>query len=1220
MGHLALSLMGPFRATLYGQPARGLSSDRLRGLLAYLAVMGAREHSREQVAALLWPERTDEEALKALRFAVSKLRSALDDRRSLVPFILVTRTTVQFNPASDHWLDVVEFESLAETREVSSLERAAALYRGPFLEGLSPGDSSAFEDWLLLKVEAYRQAMLYVLADLTTLHTAQGAYTEAVRWARRQLEIEPYREHAHRQLMTALALDGDRPTALMAYEACRRLLLNELGCEPEDKTQALCSQIRQGTLSTSHFPPAVLQAPAAVSFDRTLPAASPPHPWIVAREPERARLTTLLAGAQTGSGTIVLVTGEAGSGKTALLDAWACQAEQVNRDLIVLRGSCNTHGGAGDPYLPFREILQTLAGDVEGKRAGGTLSQQQVQRVWESLPLVGTALMSHGPDLVESFVPGRALLQRAEGFPIPGEDGRWKVQLRELVSRVEAQQGMESHRRLPARPSGSHESPDPQAYLFAQATQVLHAVSQARPLLLLIDDLQWADSGTAALLFHLGRRLGGSRILVVCACRPEALDVEEVSESLAQAPHATTACVGTVLRELCRGRGDVMIDLDKVDGRAFVEAYLDVVPNQLDAGFRQALYQHTGGNPLFTVELLRSFERDGTLVKDSAGRWVKSGPLNWERWPPQVEAVVAGHMAGLAKDERVLLEAASVQGGSFIAEVVARVLDWPEEEVISRLSGSLRVRHRLVEAVSLDRLGVSGQRLSTYRFRHVLLQMGAYGSLDTIQRAMLHEATARAIEAIYGAEREPLRGIAPELARHFEIAAMPLEAARYRLQAGQWAARLVAHDEALAHLQRGLVLLEQVGPSPERQHLELELWVAMVSPAVLQGGWCAPAFTRALTHLARLSHDPALAEDPLRLVARMMLVLADTWRSDTESGKRGAEQLLRLAHDGNRQLRMPAHWTLGNSAWSRGDLPAAREHLSRAVELYDPEASLLLSPILGSDPGVMARSLLAYVMFQQGYADAGQAEMQRALEEAEGIGHVPTKAFAHVVAGIMALVLARDADAARRHAAAIKPLGNVAQFYGRFVNVLAGQGSVRDVPPVVRETGTGEMGMLSIGVEVGQAAVLMLRARMLMQSAYPEAALKLLDRALDWIEQTGVRVTEAEVWRTRGELLLSLVPAPAVEDGERCLKRSVEVARAQGAHLFELRAATSLARLWQTQERPDEARNMLSPIYDWFTEGFDGVDLQEAKALLDKLAPKRFVQAWHPQEQPAVAE
>ena len=395
------------------------------------------------------------------------------------PFVLVSRTTVEFSPASDYWLDVTEFESLARVRDVSSLERAIALYRGPFLDGLSAGDSPAFEDWLLLKGEEYRRMMLSVLEHLASLQTARGAYDEAARWARRQLEIEPYREQAHRQLMTVLALGGDRSTALAAYEACRRLLSQELGCEPEDETQTLCARIRDGTLSQQRLPPAVLRVPSPAPVRRAPSDPKAPRSRIVAREQELARLGTLFARAQAGRGGMALVSGEAGSGKTALLNAYARRAGQGNRDLIVLRGSCSAHGGAGDPYLPFREILQTLAGDVEGKRAGGTLSRQQALRVWDALPAVGAALVTYGPDLIDSFVSGEALLRRAEGFPLSGDSGRWKERLRELAGRTADRAGAGAR----PRPAGHASDPDqrsgPQTDLFAQVTRVLHTVSRA---------------------------------------------------------------------------------------------------------------------------------------------------------------------------------------------------------------------------------------------------------------------------------------------------------------------------------------------------------------------------------------------------------------------------------------------------------------------------------------------------------------------------------------------------------------------------------------------------------------------------------------------------------------------------------------------------------------------------------------------------------------------
>ena len=223
--------------------------------------------------------------------------------------------------------------------------------------------------------------------------------------------------------MAALALGGERSAALAHYEACRRLLAQELGCEPEDETQALYAQIRDGTLP----PAAVLPRDPGVRPLRC-PSAGCRAPFRGSSPASRSwpGWAALLDRALAGQGGVALIAGEAGSGKTALLDELARRAGQAHGDLIVLRGNCNAHGGTGDPFLPFREMLQTLAGDVEGKRAGGTLSPEQARRVWEALPAVGAALVEHGPDLIDRFVPGEALLRRTEGFLEPPGAARWQ--------------------------------------------------------------------------------------------------------------------------------------------------------------------------------------------------------------------------------------------------------------------------------------------------------------------------------------------------------------------------------------------------------------------------------------------------------------------------------------------------------------------------------------------------------------------------------------------------------------------------------------------------------------------------------------------------------------------------------------------------------------------------------------------------------------------------
>jgi DNA-binding SARP family transcriptional activator len=1254
---LSLSLLGLFQASLSGQPLTEFYSSKVRALLAYLAVEAGREHPRPVLAALLWPDWDDRAALGNLRFSLSKLRQAINDQDADPPFLLISRDTIQLNPAAEVSVDVHLFqqelrasrwESADRDGQQESIVRSAVehlrtamdLYRGPLLEGFSVGDSPVFEEWALVQREQLAREARGALHGLTALYARLGDYAAAERAVRRLLDMEPWDELANQRLMVVLVQQGQRNAALRHYAAYRDEMAGELGCEPVAETQALYAQIRDGGLPQpwsrrQPFPSAGSgqapsagsgQAPSAGSGQAAAPAAPGPPSRFVAREQELARLGSLLDGALTGQGGLALIAGEAGSGKTALLDEFTRRAAETYGALLVLHGSCSAHAGAGDPYLPFREILQTLAGDVEHKRAGGTLSLDQARRVWEALPAAGAALVEHGPDLIDTFVPGEGLLRRVEGFPAPslgkgpGPTGaaHWLPRLREIVRRAAEL----------AEPSASPGTVTPQPDLFAQVTQVLHAVSMDRPLLLAIDDLQWADGGSAALLFHLGRRLAGSRILLVCACRPEALQ-----ELLDFGRLTDSRSLGSVLQELTREWGDIRVDLDRADGRAFVEAYVDSEPNRLGADFRQVLYDHTEGNPLFTVELLRSFERQGALAQDEDGHWIEAPGLDWGHIPARVEAVIAGHLDSLTAEDRALLQAASVQGEQFVAEVVARVLDWDEETVVRHLSGPLRTMHRLIEAVSLDRLESSGQCLSRYRFRHWLAQGCAYRSLDAVQRTRLHEATGHALEVIYAlaagqvegkpSSTEALRhALAPQLAQHFEAAGMPLQAARYRLESGRWSMRLVAHDEAITHLERGLALLEGVPASLERLHLELDLLLALVNPAVLQRGFQTPKLERTLARLFELTRHPDLKDAPRRLTALVLLGLASSWSADPERGMRVGEQLLELApsagsgqaQDGNQPFRMLAHWVLGHSRLLQGQPVAAREHLGQALALHNPEASRPLGLLFPGEPGVIGRVELGYALWLLGYPDQGRSSLQQALALAQEIDQPRTTAFTHVLAGVLYSV-GRNGAEALKHAQALQALGEAGQIYLAWTELLAGQaGAAAPRSELVQgftQAQAAESAVQDMGSGAGHVMQLLFQAQTLVQAGQTAMALEAVDQALAWIERTGVQLLEAEVWRVRGELLLGAEGAAhlagalhldVAAEAEACFHQALEVAQEQQARWLELRASVSLARLWQAQDRHDEARELLSDIYGWFTEGFDTVDLIEARALLDELA------------------
>ncbi|MGD2166437.1 MAG: BTAD domain-containing putative transcriptional regulator, partial [Anaerolineae bacterium] len=478
MSRLSLSLLGPFEVALDEQSVTDFESDKVRALLAYLAVERDRPHRRDSLAGLLWADWSDRAARTNLRNALANLRTAIGDRHAQPPFLLITRETIHFNTASDHWLDVIAFRSRVEADQPAAreLEEAVDLYRGGFLEGFFVKDSPTFEDWSLLTRERLQRQALSALRWLAEHYERRGDYEQASDYAWRQVELEPWQEQAHQQLMRLLALSGRRGAALAQYETCRRLLAEELGVEPAEDTTRLYDKIRDGELEVTA--PLGISAAELPSFLHEKKEGEVERPIFVARKREVAQLDAFLGKALAGRGRVAFVTGEAGSGKTALVQAFVRSAQEEHGDLVVATGNCNAYTGFGDPYLPFREILQQLTGDVEARWRAGAMSQECARRLWQTLPTATRALLDAGPDLIGAFVPGRGLVERAAAATSGGE--RWLGRLDDLVRRKAAGA-------IPAGPQ--------QSALFEQYAGALEALARHKPLMLAVDDLQWADSG-----------------------------------------------------------------------------------------------------------------------------------------------------------------------------------------------------------------------------------------------------------------------------------------------------------------------------------------------------------------------------------------------------------------------------------------------------------------------------------------------------------------------------------------------------------------------------------------------------------------------------------------------------------------------------------------------------------------------------------------------------
>jgi predicted ATPase/DNA-binding SARP family transcriptional activator len=326
MAQLSLLLLGPPQILLGSEPLDGLKHDKVRALLAYLAVEAGRPHRRDSLVGILWPDFPQTAARNSLRQALAILRQALGDQVRNPPFLLTSRDVVQFNQESDYWLDVAAFSGLlAAARRhghrrpercrscAQRLQQAVDLYQGHFLQGFFLPDSGPFDEWALLTRETLHQEMLVGLAWLARYHRQRGEFQDALKFARRQVTLDPLREEAHREVMRLSFLTGERSVALAQYEMCRRLLAEELGVEPEPETQALYHEIRSAVAPA----PSPAKAPPLAS----LPAQPTPF---VGRAQELAEIGQLLEEADC---RLLTLTGPGGIGKTRLaLKAAARQA------------------------------------------------------------------------------------------------------------------------------------------------------------------------------------------------------------------------------------------------------------------------------------------------------------------------------------------------------------------------------------------------------------------------------------------------------------------------------------------------------------------------------------------------------------------------------------------------------------------------------------------------------------------------------------------------------------------------------------------------------------------------------------------------------------------------------------------------------------------------------------------------------------------------------
>ena len=892
-----------------------------------------------------------------------------------------------------------------------------------------------------------------------------------------------------------------------------------------------------------------------VAIER-LPGTSPPPPTLVGREAELARLHEVLGSTMNGQRHLVFVTGEPGIGKTALVEAFLSQLS-ADEALRIGRGQCVEQYGAGEAYLPVLEALGRLGRGRGGERVVQILKQDAP--TW--LTQLPALLADRDLEAVE---------RRAQGAT------RDRM-LRELV-------------------------------------EALDALSIDEPLVLVLEDLHWSDSSTIDLLARLARRRDPARLLMLGTYRPadvaaSAHPLKPVKQELQVHGH----CEEMPLEFL---------------GVAAVQEYLSrrFPQHQFPSELALVLHRNTGGNPLFVVNTIDDLITRGQM-RDVDGKWGLSVPVKdvTADAPETLWQMVDRQVERLRPDERAMLAVASVAGAEFSAAVAAAdAIDTREGE---RRCDALARRGQFLRATGVAEWP-DGTVAGRYAFIHALYQQVLYARVPITRRVGLHLRTGERLERAYG----PRAGeIAGELAVHFEHGRDIERAVQYRSQAAENALRQHGYREAASHARRALDLLAGLPGAQERVQEELTSHVMLGTALTAMKGYSAPeverTYARALELCGQVDDNPRLF--PVLLGLGWFYLVRGPSRAARDVGTR----LWAMAEATQDPATVLAgHNAIGLVSFYEGEFGAALARLEQGIELYDPgehSPNRSLAFRGGLDPGLSCTCHVAWTLWVLGYPARAAARMREGLVLARSLDHPFTLAHACRFAATFHLSR-RERDVVQEQIDATFALSTehgfrvflaVAQFHRGWL---------------VAEQGREEEGLAQMSEWV--AVCRDIRADCLIPTylawlaevygriGRPAEGLALVSEALAVGRQSGYQYWTAELHRLKGTFTLqagpggvtaksgsreresaqadhrSAAPGALVErNAESCFLEAIEIARRQGAKLFELRAATSLSRLWARQGKAREAHALLADIYNWFTEGLDTTDLSEAKSLLEDL-------------------
>jgi class 3 adenylate cyclase/predicted ATPase len=678
----------------------------------------------------------------------------------------------------------------------------------------------------------------------------------------------------------------------------------------------------------------------------------------------------------------------------------------------------------------------------------------------------------------------------------------------------------------------------------------LEGLARQQPIAMVFEDAHWIDPSSLELVELTVERVGNLPVLLIITFRPE------FQSFWIGQPQVTMLALNR---------------LDRRDRTALIEQI--AVGKSLPGEVIDQIVERTDGVPLFVEELTKSVLESGM---------------------PAAGIPTTLHDSLMARLDRL----SSVRRVAQIGAAIGREFSYPLLRTVSRLDvDELQAAlHQLVASELVFQRSTPPD--AVFSFKHALVQDAAYSTLLRSSRQQLHAQIAEALETL----SPELMDTQPELfAQHYAEAGLIEKSVEFWGRAGQRSAARSAVAEAAAQLQKGLDLLALLPNSPERQRQELEFQIAFGAAVQAVKGFGAPetgnAYTRAGELWEQLNSPSEFFGVPYGQSSYHMI------RGELDLALRLDQDLLRLAHQRSNPIGiLLGHASLGRNLMYAGRFKLSRLHLEQALHLFnDPVSQCLIDHQAAGRPQIVSKAVLGYILFFLGFPDQALAETNAAISEAQRLAHSPTLALT-LGCGTMLLLLAeRGASFSEWVDQMVAVAADQGFAFWRAYGMIC-RGWVRvkkgDLQEGISLLRSGLIAYRASGAETYMPHHVALLARALEIERQIDEVLILLDDALQIIERTGERWFAAELYRHKGRLLLQQGHADTAEE---LYYKALSIAREQEAKLWELRASVSFARLRRDQGRRAEARDILAPVYSWFTEGFDTPDLKEAKALLDQL-------------------